>query len=176
MKILIPEGILPESLERLGRLHEVHFDPALHGDRTALVAAARGADAIIVRRLTQVRGDLLDAMVRCKVVGRLGVGLDNIDVQACRARHIQVIPAVGANARSVAEYVVAVAMILVRGAFFSTAQVAAGRWPKEALNLGREMGGLTMGIVGLGSIGRTTADLARRLGMKPLPSWRAGSA
>jgi (S)-sulfolactate dehydrogenase len=175
MKILIPESILPESLERLGRLHEVHFDPALHGDRTALVAAARDADAIIVRRLTQVRGELLDAMVRCKVVGRLGVGLDNIDVQACQARHIQVIPAVGANARSVAEYVVAAAMILVRGAFFSTAQVAAGRWPKEALNLGREMAGLTLGIVGLGSIGRTTAELARRLGMNVVACNRSGA-
>jgi len=175
MKILIPESILPESIERLGRLHEVHFDPALHGDRTALVAAARDADAIIVRRLTQVRGELLDAMVRCKVVGRLGVGLDNIDVQACRARNIRVIPAVGANARSVAEYVVAATMILVRGAFFSTAQVAAGRWPKEALNLGREAAGLTMGIVGLGSIGRTTAELARSLGMNVVACDRSGA-
>jgi (S)-sulfolactate dehydrogenase len=175
MKILIPESILPESIERLGRLHEVHFDPALHGDRTALVAAARDADAIIVRRLTQVRGELLDAMVRCKAVGRLGVGLDNIDVQACRARNIRVIPAVGANARSVAEYVVAATMILVRGAFFSTAQVAAGRWPKEALNLGREAAGLTMGIVGLGSIGRTTAELARSLGMNVVACDRSGA-
>jgi (S)-sulfolactate dehydrogenase len=59
MKILVPESILPESLERLSRVHEVQFDPALHGDRKALVAAARDADAIIVRRLTQVRGELL---------------------------------------------------------------------------------------------------------------------
>jgi (S)-sulfolactate dehydrogenase len=175
MKILIPESILPESLERLGRLHELHFDPALHGDQAALLAAARDADAIIVRRLTQVRGELLSAMVRCKVVGRLGVGLDNIDVPACEARHIQVIPAVGANARSVAEYVVAAAMLLMRGAFFSTAQVAAGRWPKEALNLGREIAGLTMGIVGFGSIGRTTAELARSLGMKVAACGRSGA-
>jgi (S)-sulfolactate dehydrogenase len=175
MKILIPETILPDSLERLGRLHRVCFDPALHGDRKALLAAARDADAIIVRRLTQVRGDLLDAMVCCKVVGRLGVGLDNIDVQACRARRIQVIPAVGANARSVAEYVLAAAMILVRGAFFSTAQVAAGRWPKETLNLGREIAGLTLGIVGLGSIGRTTAEQARGLGMNVVACNRSGT-
>ena len=175
MKILIPESILPESIERLGRLHEVHFDPALHGDRRALVAAARDADAIIVRRLTQVRGELLDAMVRCKAVGRLGVGLDNIDVQACRARNIRVIPAVGANARSVAEYVMAATMILVRGAFFSTTQVATGCWPKEALNLGREVAGLTMGIVGPGSIGRTTAELARRLGMNVVACDRSGA-
>lgn len=166
MKIIIPESILPDSLERLRAMHEVHFDPALVGDHKRLIAAARDADAIIVRRLTQVRGELLDAMVRCKVVGRLGVGLDNIDVEACKARNILVIPAIGANARSVAEYVVATAMILVRRAYFSTADVVAGKWPKEALNQGREVLGLTMGIVGLGSIGRTTAELARNLGMR----------
>jgi (S)-sulfolactate dehydrogenase len=75
----------------------------------------------------------------------------------------------------VAEYVAAAAMILVRGAFLSTAQVAAGRWPKEALNLGREIAGLTMGIVGFGSIGRTTAELARSLGMKVVACDRSGA-
>lgn len=165
MKIIIPESILPESLERLRAVHEIHYDPALVGDRQRLIAAARDADAIIVRRLTQVRDELLDAMVRCKVVGRLGVGLDNIDVEACKARGILVIPALGANARSVAEYVVATAMILVRRAYFSTDDVVAGKWPKDALNQGREVQGLTLGIVGFGSIGRTTAELARNLGM-----------
>ena len=175
MKIVIPESILPEALARLGRLHDVHFDPGLHADHSALVAAARDADAIIVRRLTQVRGELLDAMTRCKAVGRLGVGLDNIDVPACRARDIRVIPAMGANARSVAEYVLGAAMALVRGAYFSTAQVAAGHWPKESLNLGREVAGLTMGIVGLGSIGRMTAELARKLDFKVVACDRAGA-
>jgi len=168
MKIIIPESILPESLQRLGAAHEVHFDPTLVADRARLVATARDADAIIVRRLTQVRGELLEAMTRCKVVGRLGVGLDNIDVAACRARKIRVIPAVGANARSVAEYVIAAALLLVRKAFFSSGEVIAGRWPKPALDQGREVMDLTMGIVGLGSIGRSTAQLARGLGMRVL--------
>ncbi|HEU0199772.1 MAG TPA: hydroxyacid dehydrogenase [Burkholderiaceae bacterium] len=174
MKIIIPESILPESLERLRAVHEVHFDPDLVADRTTLVRAARGAHAIIVRRLTQVRAELLDAMPDCRAVGRLGVGLDNIDVEACRARNIRVIPAVGANARSVAEYVVAAAMILVRGVFFSTADVADCRWPKEVLNNGREVAGLTMGIVGLGSIGRNTAALARNVGMRVVACGRPG--
>jgi (S)-sulfolactate dehydrogenase len=72
------------------------------------------------------------------VVGRLGVGLDNIDVPACEARGMQVIPATGANALSVAEYVVATAMLLLRGAYQSSAAVAAGQWPRNALSNGRE--------------------------------------
>jgi (S)-sulfolactate dehydrogenase len=173
MKIVIPEAILPESLRRLGAWHEVVYDPALVADAPRLLDVARDADAIIVRRLTQVRGELLQAMPRCKAVGRLGVGLDNIDVAACRARGIQVIPATGANARSVAEYVIATALMLVRRAYFSTAGVIEGRWPKPALDQGREVLGLTLGIVGLGSIGRTTADLARCLGMRVVACGRS---
>ena len=88
-------------------------------------------DAIVVRNRTQVRGALLDALQpRCTVVGRLGVGLDNIDVPACEARGMRVIPATGANALSVAEYVVGTAMLLLRGVYFSSA--AAGRRPVAA--------------------------------------------
>lgn len=166
MKIVIPESILPESIARLGAAHDVVYDPSLVNDSARLATVARDADAIIVRRLTQVRGELLEAMPRVKAVGRLGVGLDNIDVATCRARGIEVIPAIGANARSVAEYVVAVAMLLVRGAYFSTQEVVAGQWPKAQLDRGREIMGLTLGVVGFGSIGRTTAALAQRLGMR----------
>jgi (S)-sulfolactate dehydrogenase len=119
-----------------------------------------------VRNRTQVRGDLLAALQRCKVIGRLGVGLDNIDVAACESRGMAVIPATGANALSVAEYVIAAAMMLLRGAFASSADVAAGRWPRNALGNGRETAGKTMGIIGFGSIGRTTARLAQGLGME----------
>jgi (S)-sulfolactate dehydrogenase len=100
-----------------------------------------------------------------RVVGRLGVGLDNIDVDACRARGIEVIAATGANARAVAEYVIATAMLLLRGAYGSTDAVAAGDWPRAALSGGRELDGKTLGVVGFGDIGRLTGRLARALGM-----------
>jgi (S)-sulfolactate dehydrogenase len=96
------------------------------------------------------------------------VGLDNIDVAGCRARDIQVIPATGANAQSVAEYVVATAMLLLRGAYLSSAEVAAGKWPRNALANGRETAGKTLGIVGFGSIGQFTAQLAGAVGMQVL--------
>ena len=154
------------AVARLEAAHEVLYDPQLVGDAARLRAEAAKADALVVRNLTQVRGDLLAALTRCKVVGRLGVGLDNIDVPACEAKGIKVIPATGANALSVAEYVIASTMLLLRGAFASSAAVAAGEWPRAALGNGRETAGQTLGIIGFGSIGQTTARLARGLGMQ----------
>ena len=109
---------------------------------------------------------LLAAAPQLKVVGRLGVGLDNIDVLTCKSRGIEIIPATGANALAVAEYVIAAALILLRGAYSSTEAVAAGKWPRPALANGRELAGKTFGVVGFGQIGQLTGRLARALGMK----------
>lgn len=166
MKILICEFMDERAVEQLRAEHDVSYQPALVDDTPKLLAAAAGADALIVRNRTQVRGDLLAALTRCRVVGRLGVGLDNIDVQGCEARGIQVVPATGANALSVAEYVVGSALLLLRGVFGASAQVAAGRWPRTALSSGREIGGKQLGLVGFGSIGQLTARLARGLGLQ----------
>ncbi|TMS56980.1 3-phosphoglycerate dehydrogenase [Imbroritus primus] len=166
MKIVIPEALLPGPLAQLQARHTVHYDPALVNQPEPLIAAARDADCIIIRNRTQLRGALLDAMTRCRVVGRQGVGLDNIDMDVCRARGIEVIPAIGANARSVAEYVMTTAMMLLRGAYGASAEVAAGTWPRAALGGGREIFGRTLGVVGFGSIGQVTAALARRMDMR----------
>ncbi|MBM3571159.1 MAG: hydroxyacid dehydrogenase, partial [Alphaproteobacteria bacterium] len=104
-----------------------------------------------------------------EVVGRLGVGLDNIDVAACQARGITVIPATGANDVSVAEYVVAGALMLLRGAYGASARVAAGEWSRNAL-IGREVAGKTLGLIGFGAIAREVAQRARTLDMKIVAS------
>ena len=165
-RIVITEFMDGRAVAQLSAKHDVLYDATLVDAAPKLLAAAADADAIIVRNRTQVRGELLASLIRCKVVGRLGVGLDNIDVAACEARGIEVIPATGANALSVAEYVIAVSMIILRGAYASTAEVAAGGWPRNALSNGREIGGKTMGIVGFGSIGQLTAKLAQGIGME----------
>jgi (S)-sulfolactate dehydrogenase len=165
MRILVAEFMDAPAVAELRAAHDVLYDPQLVDDMPRLLAEAPKADAIIVRNRTQVKGELLAALSRCTVVGRLGVGLDNIDVKACEARGIRVIPATGANALSVAEYVIATAMLLLRGAYASTADVAAGRWPRDALGQGRELAGKTLGLVGFGSIGQLTARLAQALGM-----------
>ncbi len=166
MRIVISEFIDERALPALRAKHDVVYDAKLVDDLPRLMKEAASADAIVVRNRTQVRGDLLAALTKCRVVGRLGVGLDNIDVPACEARGIQVIPATGANALSVAEYVIGSAMLLLRGAYQSTPAVAAGQWPRNALSNGREIAGKTLGLIGFGSIGQLTAKLARALGME----------
>ncbi len=167
MRIVITEFMDERAVSALRAKHEVLYDPTLVDDAPRLLAEAANCDALVVRNRTQVRGALLAALpARCRVVGRLGVGLDNIDVPACEARGLPVIPATGANALSVAEYVVGTAMLLLRGAYQSTPAVAAGKWPRTALSNGREIGGKVLGLIGFGSIGQLTARLATGLGME----------
>jgi (S)-sulfolactate dehydrogenase len=164
-RIVVTEFMDERAVAQLAAAHSVLHDAKLVDDAPRLLAEAAAADALVVRNRTQVRGALLGALARCRVVGRLGVGLDNIDVAGCEARGIRVIPATGANALSVAEYVVGTALVLLRGAFQSTGAVAAGQWPRNALSSGHEAGGKTLGLIGFGSIGQLTAKLARALGM-----------
>jgi (S)-sulfolactate dehydrogenase len=166
MRVLICEFMDERAVNRLRSAHDVHYDATLVDDAPALLREAARADALVVRNRTQVRGALLDALVRCRAVGRLGVGLDNIDVPGCEARGMRVIPATGANALSVAEYVVTAALMLLRGAYASSPAVAGGWWPRTALSSGREAAGKTLGLIGYGSIGQLTARLARGLGLR----------
>ena len=166
MRILITEFMDERAVARLQAAHDVLYDPQLVDDAPRLASEAASADVVIVRNRTQVRGALLAALARCTVVGRLGVGLDNIDVPACEARGMRVMPATGANALSVAEYVIGTAMLLLRGAYAATPAVAGGQWPRNALSNGREIAGKTLGLIGFGSIGQLTATMGRALGMQ----------
>jgi (S)-sulfolactate dehydrogenase len=165
MKILISEFMDDAAVQTLQAAFSTIYDPSLVEKPELLLAGLADVDALIVRNRTQVNLALLAAAPRLKVVGRLGVGLDNIDLATCATRAIEVIPATGANASAVAEYVIAAAMMLLRGAYQSTEAVAAGKWPRGPLSNGREINGKMLGIVGFGGIGRLTAGLARALGM-----------
>ena len=163
--IVVTEFMDQAAVDDLARDYGVLYDRDLHEKPAALLAAVADARALVVRNQTQVRGALLGAARGLKVVGRLGVGLDNIDLPACAARGIRVCPATGANDESVAEYVVAAALILLRGAYRATAEVAAGRWPREAL-MGGEALGRTLGLVGFGGTARAAARRGRALGLE----------
>jgi (S)-sulfolactate dehydrogenase len=165
-RILISEFMDQPAVDQLAARYEVEYRPKLVDEAQALAAALATADAWIVRNRTQVRGAPLAAATRLKVVGRLGVGLDNIDVPACESRGIHVIAATGANAVSVAEYVVTTALVLLRGSYFATKAVEAGTWPRQMLSQGREGAGKVLGLVGFGNIGQVTARLAKALGMR----------
>ncbi|WP_313693694.1 hydroxyacid dehydrogenase [Achromobacter mucicolens] len=166
MRVLISEFMDAPAVDALRQRFDVRYAPELVEQRAALLEAAADADALIVRNRSQVNAELLAAAPRLVAVGRLGVGLDNIDLAGCEARGIKVIPATGANARAVAEYVIGTMLSLLRGSYASTADVAAGAWPRTALSQGLEAHGRTLGVVGFGGIGRLAAQLARGLGMR----------
>ncbi|MGB6102843.1 MAG: hydroxyacid dehydrogenase [Pusillimonas sp.] len=167
-KIIISEFMDLAAVTSLRDRFEVHYDPQLHARREELILAIHDADALIVRNRTRVDIDLLRQSPRLHAVGRLGVGLDNIDVAACRERKVAVFPATGANANAVAEYVTCCAMMLLRRAYASTEAVMAGQWPRDMLANGQEISGKTLGIIGLGSVGQRTAQLAQAIGMSVL--------
>lgn len=164
-RIVISEFMDESAVARLAAEFDVDYQPDLVDRPADLLEAARHADALIVRNRTLVRGELLAALRRVKVIGRLGVGLDNIDVSECAVRHIGVIPATGANAQAVAEYVIASIFQLLRGAYLSSTAVAKGQWPRTALSNGREIAGKQLGLVGFGFISQLTARLARGVGL-----------
>jgi (S)-sulfolactate dehydrogenase len=170
MKILITEFMDEAAVASLKSSFDVHHDATLVDRRDELLAKLKDVDALIVRNRTQVNSEILNAAPKLRVVGRLGVGLDNLDMPACKARNVEVIPATGANARAVAEYVIATAMMLLRGAYFSSGAVASGQWPRGPLSNGREIGGKVFGVVGFGDIGRLVARLAQGLGMRVIAS------
>src|SRR4051794_6855255 len=115
--IVITETMEPAAVDRLRAAHPTQYDPLLCESPASLRSALAGARALIVRNRTQVDATLLEAAPQLRVLGRLGVGMYNIDLTACRARDVDVIPAAGANADSVAEYVMIALGTLIRGAF-----------------------------------------------------------
>ena len=166
--ILISEFITSQALETLRSQHVVVYEPDLYKDRQALIAALQNIEALIVRNLTQVNEELLAGAPKLKVVGRLGVGLENIELPACAKRNIKVIPATGANAESVAEYVVGAAVTLIRGFIPATISTVKGEWPRPRFSAYHEFLGQTIGIVGFGSIGRVVAKKAHTFGLRCL--------
>ena len=163
--IVITEFMDESAIRQYLGTFEVLYDPKLVDEPSRLLAALTDCRALVVRNRTQVRGALLDAAPQLKAVGRLGVGLDNIDLLDCEARGIRVFPATGANDLAVAEYVVCAAMILLRNAWFASSEVAAGTWPRMKL-IGRETSTKQLGLIGFGAIARLTAAKALALGMR----------
>jgi (S)-sulfolactate dehydrogenase len=164
-KILITEFMDGAAVAALSDTFDVIYDPSLADRQEEIPALLTDVSALIVRNRTQVREALLTAAPDLTCVGRLGVGLDNIDQAACAARDVTVYPALGANNLSVAEYVITSAAILLRGAYDRKAEMLAGAWPRQAAS-GREISGKVLGLVGYGAIARDTAKIGRALGMR----------
>ncbi len=122
-------------------------------------------EALVIRSATKVTRDVIDAGLKLKVVGRAGIGLDNVDIEAASRRGIVVMNTPEGNTITTAEHAIALLMSLTRNIPRATASMKAGKWEKKALK-GREVYGKTLGLVGLGHIGRIVADRAQGLKMK----------
>ena len=166
MKALITELIWNEGISELTRHgFEVHYDEGLWNNRAQLLQIVKEYDAIIVRNQTKVDQELLHAGTRLKVVGRLGVGMDNIDIPAAKARGIQVVYGRHANATSVAEYVLSAMLSANRPLYLADADIRSGNWNRKRFT-GSEIANKTLGLIGLGEISHRVAKRALAFGMK----------
>ena len=163
--ILITEFMDEEAIDFLRSKYEVVYDKELANKQQDIPNKMKGIKALIVRNRTKVSKNLLEKSPNLSCVGRLGVGLDNIDLKACRDKNINVYPATGANTNSVVEYVLTTALVLLRGAFNKNHQMIAGAWPREESS-GNEISGKTLGLVGFGEIAQKTSILAKSFNMK----------
>ncbi len=162
-RVLVTEKIAQRGLDRLAAAgHEVDVREGLTPDE--LVGAVAGAHALIIRSATKVTADVLSAGVDLQVVGRAGVGLDNVDVPAATARGVMVVNAPTSNILSVAEQAMGLLLAQARNIPQAHAALVAGRWERSKWE-GVELHGKVLGVVGLGRAGSLVAQRALAFGM-----------
>ncbi len=162
--ILLLETIADEALCLLSDAEDVVVHTAFDGLPDAGVLA--GIDAVITRGLGKVNRELINVCPRLQVAARCGVGLDNVDVAEATRRNIKVVNAPGSNANTVAEHTIALMLILQRNLFQALNDVKSGNWAARSTFKSDEVGGKTLGIIGLGNIGGKVAHIATALGME----------
>src|SRR5574341_1029102 len=163
-RVLVAEELSPEAVDHLRSSGvEVDVRPGLAGG--ALLEAVAACDGLVVRSATKVTSELLDAAPRLRVVGRAGVGVDNVDLAAATRRGVLVVNTPGGSAIAVAELALGMLLALSRHLVEATTSLRAGRWEKKRLQ-GKELAGKTLGIVGIGNVGSALASRARAMGME----------
>ncbi|MDB2391691.1 hypothetical protein N9V91_01605 [Acidimicrobiaceae bacterium] len=163
-RVLVSEEISDKGLDLLREAgHEVDVQIGL--DDAGLAAAIVGAQAIIIRSATTVSAELLSAGTDLKIVGRAGIGLDNVDVDAATERNVLVANAPFSNAITAAEHTMAMLLAQARNIAHAHAALVEGRWERSKWN-GVELAEKTLGIVGLGRIGGLVAARARAFDME----------
>jgi D-3-phosphoglycerate dehydrogenase len=166
----MPRVLVSDSLARPGldilehaRGLEVDYAPDLSPDE--LLERIRSADALVIRSGTKVTRAVIEAAEGLRVVGRAGIGVDNVDLSAATERGVVVVNTPSGNNVTTAEHAIALLVSLARHIPQATASMKAGRWEKSAFT-GMELRGRTLGVIGLGNIGRVAAQLAQGLGMR----------
>jgi D-3-phosphoglycerate dehydrogenase / 2-oxoglutarate reductase len=162
MRILVAEPIAAEGIATLREHHEVDVRPGLSPDE--LRDALPGYDALIVRSAVQVDAETIAAGSMLQVIGRAGVGVDNVDLDAATRAGVTVVNAPTGNTIAAAEHTLALLLAVARRIAAADASVRRGEWTRSAFQ-GVQLRGRTLGIIGLGKIGQTIADRARALEM-----------
>ena len=164
-KVLVTDSLAPQGLEILERAEgiEVDYKPGLSPGE--LAEAIVDADGLVIRSGTKISADVIAAAPKLQVIGRAGIGVDNVDVAAATARGIVVMNTPGGNNITTAEHAVALLVALARHIPQATASMKQGRWEKKRF-VGLELYNRTLGVIGLGNIGRIVANRAQGLGMK----------
>ena len=164
-KVLVSDDLAPQGLEvlRQARGIELIEKPGLSvGELLEIIPEI---DGLVIRSGTKVTADVIEAATNLRVVGRAGIGVDNIDVRAATARGIAVLNTPDGNAITTAEHAIALLVSLARHIPQATASMKAGKWEKKKFQ-GTELYDRTLGVIGLGNIGRIVANRAQGLGMK----------
>jgi D-3-phosphoglycerate dehydrogenase len=164
-KILVSDPLSKRGLEILDKAKDLNYDlkPGLSPEELKKIIPAY--DAIIIRSETKLRADIIEAGDRLKVIGRAGIGLDNVDLHAATKKGIVVMNTPQENAIAAAEHTIAMMLSISRKIPQATASMKGGKWEKKKF-LGVELNHKTLGLIGIGVIGTIVADRARGLKMK----------
>lgn len=165
MKVLIADDLSTAGIEILKKEKCIQVNENASISHKELMACIGDYDALIVRSRTQVTSEVINAAHRLKVIGRAGVGVDNVDVHAATQQGILVVNTPGANTISAAEHTMSLILALSRNIATANASVKAGEW-KRSKFMGVEISGKILGIIGLGRIGTEVAKRALSFGMK----------
>ena len=167
IKILITEFINQNSINNLKKKFEIKYDEKIYENKLKLENIIHNYEGLIVRNKTQVDSNFLKKAKKLKFIGRLGVGLDNIDTEFCKNKNIHVQPATGMNADSVAEYVVSSSMSLIKKIPMFHNGTIKGEWPRTTIR-SAEINQKFLGIIGFGTIGKKVAKFCSKNGLKIL--------
>lgn len=165
MKVLVSDNLGEEGIEILRKEPGIEVDVKIGLSPAELKKIIGGYHALAVRSATKVTEELLQAAENLKVVGRAGIGLDNVDIPAATKRGIVVMNTPGGNVITTAEHTIAMMMALTRNIPQATASLRQGLWNKKYLQ-GREIFDKTLGVIGFGKVGSIVADRARGLKMR----------
>jgi D-3-phosphoglycerate dehydrogenase len=165
-RVLISDALSPAAVAIFkNRGLDVEFQPNLGKDKDKLVATIDGFDGLAIRSATKVTGKLLEHAKSLKVIGRAGIGVDNVDIAAATARGIIVMNTPFGNSITTAEHAISLMLALARQIPEADSSTRAGKWEKNKF-LGVEIYGKTLGIIGCGNVGSIVADRALGLKMK----------